>query len=88
MLEGHAVYAEYADAVARGDPAWPEPETLVDIAGYRIYGHEEGVLDKAAAVWAWSPEGQATIERAGGLPMKSRLVEPGEPEGAFRVRRI
>jgi len=64
-------------------------QMLVDIARYRLYSPEPGnYLDGEASMWALSPEGQITIERAGGYSVLGRVVFEGRCERVVRLRRL
>ena len=70
-------------------------QLIIDIAAYRNYGaiqhgvyDEHGFLNRPAALWAQSEQGQEQILARGGRPIRAVLgVEVGPPSGIILIRR-
>ena len=70
-------------------------QLIIDIAAYRNYGaiqhgvyDEHGYLNRPAALWAQSDQGQEQIQARGGRPILAVLgVEVGPPPGKILIRR-
>jgi ubiquitin-protein ligase len=70
-------------------------QLIIDIAAYRNYGaiqhgvwDEHGFLNRPAALWAQSNQGQEQILARGGRPILAMLgVEVGPPSGRILIRR-